>query len=504
MKKFLSLFLVLITIFSMFSISASAEGFTYNFSQENKYVGPHCKSLFMVNADTGTVVYSMNPDEVRSMASLTKIMTYIVVVENIPDVYNTKVTVTQSVIDELAGTGSSVADIYVGEEFTVYDLLHLMMIPSGNDAALTLSKYIDSLGITKRSLMNNTSPDSPQEDAESGSTVSQAENNSQSEASGDEDPVSAEEDLDKPLTCVDLMNMKAAELGCDNTHFMNAHGLYDEDHYTTARDFMTITLYARNLPDFTDITSSSIYYYPKTNMREENSDYRLTTNKMLRQSEQDYFYTYATGIKTGSLNESGYCIAASAVFSGYTYVVIALGSPYIDEYGNDIDLHGEMLDAAELFRWAFTSLEIKTISTAGEVIADIDLNYAWKKDRLQLACAETISTILPKNVEQSSIMAKLDLPESVDAPVKKGDVIGKATLTYADEEIATVDLIAAESVEHSEILVTLDQGKSVLTSKWFLGIMAAIILLIVVYLILIIVYRKRRKNLKKVKKYRDM
>ena len=123
-------------------LSASAEGFTFNWDSDDNQ-GPHCKSLFMLNLDTDTVVYTYNPDEPLPMASMTKIMTYIIAYESIPDLENTVITVPQSVETELLGTGSSLAGVQVGEELTAHTLLYLMMVPSGNDAALTLMKYVD-------------------------------------------------------------------------------------------------------------------------------------------------------------------------------------------------------------------------------------------------------------------------------------------------------------------------------------------------------------------------
>ena len=94
----------------------SAEGFDYTWDQdtENNPGGPHCKAYLMLNLDTDTVVYSDNADEQLPMASLTKIMTYIVAYENIPDIENAQITIPQSVVDELSGTGSSVATFDVG------------------------------------------------------------------------------------------------------------------------------------------------------------------------------------------------------------------------------------------------------------------------------------------------------------------------------------------------------------------------------------------------------
>ena len=249
----------------------------------DKLTDPNSASIYMVSLDTDTVVYTYNPDERRPMASMTKIMTYIVTAETVSDLQNTRTTVPESVAPWRNTSLSS----------SIYELLNLMMVPSGNDAALTLAKYVDSLNITA---------DDPQYD----------------------------EDGDGKMSCVELMNKKAAELGCTNTHFVNPHGLYDENHYTTAREMATITEYALTMPYFTDVTSQTYYTQPPTNMTSEERTV-TTTNRMLL-SYDDEYYTYATGVKTGSLNESGYCISATATYDGYSYLVVCVyrqrGQPY--------------------------------------------------------------------------------------------------------------------------------------------------------------------------------
>lgn len=80
----------------------------------------------------------------------------------------------------------------------------------------------------------------------------------------------------------------------------------------------------------------------------------------------------------------GYCISATATYDGYSYLVVCMGSPYIDSEGNHIDYHGEMYDAATLFRWAFLNIENKTLVTDGELLGEVNLKYAWDKDRLQV------------------------------------------------------------------------------------------------------------------------
>lgn len=510
-----ALALCLALCFALFAAApASAEGFTFNWDVDEtpKNPAPHCKSILMLNLDTDTVVYTLNPDERLSMASLTKIMSYIVAYETIPDIENTIITVPQSVADDLAGTGSSLADIAVGEELTGMQLLYLMMVPSGNDAALTLAEYVDTLYEQGRI--------APEEDpqpaaGQPGSDDPQAPQSEDAAAVGEPD-IAPMADTDggewqgdpagytPESYFVQLMNKKAQELGCRNTHFTNPHGLYNPEHYTTARDMATIAEYAMTLPNFTEITGTFAYQKPATNI----NDYETTfhsTNKLLQnymdeQSGIDYYYQYATGIKTGSHDQAGYCLVASATALGYTYVVVCLG----DMEGYEQKVHGEMLDARSLFRWALTSLGKKTVAVQGEVMSSVNLEYAFQKDQLLLAAGESASVMMPTSVDESSIIVTVNKPESVQAPVRKGEQVGTAVLSYAGEEIATVPLVAAESVSRSDLLASWEQGKSLLSSPWFLVIIAVIVTLIIVYFILVVMYRRKQRMLRRVRKFRDM
>lgn len=469
MKKLCSFFLSITIILTSFSICVNAEGFEYKFKSSNDDDRePYCESILMLNTDTDTVVFSMDADKPRSVASLTKIMTYIVAYENIPNIETAVITVPASVESDLANTGSSLAYLQTGEEYTGLELLNLMMVPSGNDAALALSKYFDSLQLPRSNFGLG--------EVEGGSEFA---------------------------TFIELMNLKADELGCDNTNFMNPHGLYDEYHFSTARDMMKITKHARTLPHFTQITGQIYYTQQPTNLNSESRTVYSTNRLLLQNREPDYFYQYATGIKTGSLTESGYCLASSAVYEGYTYLIIALGSPYVDENGNSIETHGEMIDSKELYKWAFTQLKLKNVATSGQILGDTQLNYAWRKSKIQLACEKDISVILPKEVEISSLITTLDVPQSIDAPITKGDYVGTATLSYADEVVATIRLVAAESVERSEVVLTIEKGKSMLNSGWFKVLAGVIIILVVAYIILMILYNKRRKKRKASKHYRN-
>ena len=502
LKRLAAALLASLTMAASCVVPASAEGFPFNWDQDeqNPYA-PHCKSILMLNLDTDTVVYTLNPDEPLPMASMTKIMSDIVAYETIPDIENTVITVPQSVEDELEGTGSSLAGVMVGEQLTGLQLLYLMMVPSGNDAALTLAKYVDSLYESGK-LKPKEPESSPESAAEEGSGPS-GDASSQDGAEGGGEESDGQDPTNYPNSYfVQLMNEKAKELGCTNTHFTNPHGLHHADHYATARDMATITKYAMALPNFTEITGTPAYNKPETNMSDEIVT-KTTTNKMLLSYEEEY-YQSATGVKTGSHDQAGYCITASATAYGYTYIVVAMGCPIYDENGEETGVHGEMLDARSLFRWAVTTLEKKTVAAQGDVLSSVKLQYAFQKDELLLAAGENASVMLPNSVDATSIVVTADVPESVQAPVRKGEKVGTATLSYAGDVIATVPLVAAESVARSEMVVGWETGKALFSSPWFLVILAVIAVLIIVYIILIFLYRRKQRQLRRVKKFRDM
>lgn len=431
--------IMLCTFIAFPSVNADAAEFNVNFNTS-------CRSIYLENLDTGLTVYTKDPHSRSYPASTTKIMTYIITVESIDDLKNTTVTVKPAVLDKLNGTGSSVAGLKDNEKLTVYQLLHCLMIPSGNDAAMVLADYVGKGNID---------------------------------------------------SFVQKMNDKAKELGCSSTHFSNPHGLNDPNHYTTVEDMAKITKYALKLPYFSDISNTAV----SDCLGEDR--YLITTNYMIDEVRGgDYYYEYARGIKTGSTgNDSGYCLVSTAVCDGYTYLCVAFGAPYEDANGESYE-NGAMIDSKNLYEWAFNNLQIKTLLDKNDLVKEIKLNYAWNKDTMQLTPATSFSTILPTEVDISSIDRSFDLPDSIDAPIKEGDKVGEVTLSYANKKLATIDLIASESVDRSELLTALDGIKNLVTSGWFIVSVLIIAVLFVSYLIVISVYNKRRKSKRPVKKYR--
>lgn len=449
-KTIFTLFTIIFTIGVLLSpVSANAATFNVNFQ-------PVSAAAELINLDTDTVVYQKNADARREPASLTKVMTFIVASEHIKDLEGTKITITKTVMDTLLGTGSSMSNIKIGDQLTALQLMNCMLVPSGNDAALFLADYVGNGDVN---------------------------------------------------SFVDMMNAKAKALGCTGTHFTNPHGLHDENHYTTASDLAKMTKYAMSLPHFTEITSQARYSYKPVGGPDAGKERNLsTTNLMIdKNTGAEYYYQYARGIKTGHTDEAGYCLVSSATADGYSYLCVVLGAPDIDAAGKVISTHGEMNDSKKLFQWAYQNLELKKdlVSTSNS-IGEVKLNNAWNKDKLLLVAQKNYSAMLPINVSASSVIITKDIPASINAPVKKGDVIGTATLSYANQKLTTVNLVASESVERSELLSSANTIKSILTKPWFIAIVAIIILLVLIYIILTLIYNSKRKHLRKVKKYRRM
>ena len=364
---------------------------------------------------------------------------------------NTKVLIKEDVLSVLYGTGSSVANVFahVDEKMSVLDLLYSMMVPSGNDAAVVLADYVGG-GSTER--------------------------------------------------FVEMMNEKAKELGCENTHFTNPDGLHDKDHYTTARDLYKITKYALTLPKFAEITNTVTYYV-------EGDSYPLvTTNYMIDPNRGgEYYYQYAKGIKTGTTDEAGRCLVTMGSADGYTYLGVFLKAPYDPENPE----YGTMLDAADLFRWSLTQLELSEVASEDTPICQQKINLAWGKDSLQLVPEGNVNSIVPKDINDSDIEIVTETPDSVDAPVKEGDIIGKATVYYKGshannkQKIATMNLVASETVERSGILYVLSVIRSIIFSKWFIVAILAIVVLLVIYVIVSSIIKRKNRKRKRVKKYRN-
>ena len=432
MKKILSILLTAAVLVSCFCFTNANAA--YDDVMESMQLYSDC--LLLVSTDNDEVIFAKNANKQTAPASLTKVITAIVVLENCTNL-EAVVTVPESCIRELDGTGSSMGGIQPGEQLSVCNLLSYMMLVSANEAATTLADYISG---------------------------------------GDR------------AKFISMMNEVAERLGCINSHFENPHGLDHDNQYVTATDMAKFITHAMSFPAFEEIVGRTSYTLPETNMQQSRTIH--STNYMLNSAYKDYYCKYVKGGKTGSTSGAGRCFVAYASKDGYNYVAVALDSPFGDVDNDGVNENGSFLDCKEMLEWTFKNIELVAIADTTRVVGEISVRYAKDTDYITLSPAETVYSLVPKGTDSGSLLVELvDAPEAINAPVKKGEIICKGKVLYAGEVIREIDLVSNMDAKISIFSFIGSTAKSLLSS-WYFRIAAV---LIIVFL-LILIFRRRKKD----------
>lgn len=394
---------------------------------------PTAKQALLFNVDTGRIVFSKNEREKTYPASTAKMMTALIALEKVNDP-DEMATVSSTALKGLKGV--STAGLVEGEQISVRNLLYFMLLSSASDAANVLAEHI-------------------------GGSIS---------------------------GFVDLMNQKAKSLGMSDTNYTNPTGLHDDAQSTTAYDVLQLARACFQNSTFMEISSTTQTSIPPTNKRSADKYIRTSNHLISSFYVKDYYYEPAAGMNSGSTSKAGYCCVSSAKKGGLTYIVVVMGT---SREGN---INHSFLDAKNLFKWAFDSFELKTLITADEPIKELKVNSAKGLDYVILMPMTDISVLLPKDTDEAKITRTIDAPDSIDAPVSKGQRIGSISLSLDGVEYGRVDLISSESVERSLLLYILNQFKSFTTSTAFRIILAIIVLLIIAYVVFILSHNRRRKK----------
>lgn len=441
MKKTLSFFIsTILILLTFFCVPFGANAAVY---EPDREIYADAYMLINLDDDSYPVIAQKNQDKLKYPASLTKIVTAIITINNVSDISATT-TVSRNAVESLYGTGAQVAGLKIDSQVTVEELLYLTMVHSACDACEVLAEYV------------------------AGS-------------------VSA---------FVDMMNEWVTEIGCKNTHFVNADGLHDENHYTTAEDMAKITLEALKNDLFVKISTTKSYTYDNVTF--------VHTNFMLDKPHVTYYYEYAQGIKTGSTSQAGYCVITKASKNGYNYLAVVMDSPVKNI--NGIDTKCSFIDAKNLFEWAFDSLKYSTVVRKNEIAHEVPVNNGKDADTVQLVVSEDVTALVPVTLDPSSVIIKpIDPPESLDAPVIKDDVICKADVIYADKTIVTVDLVAAKTVELSTFLKILNALKKFFSNKIVISVLVLLLIGVIVYIsVFINRLQKDKKRIAKKRREQEM
>lgn len=401
------------------------------------------KAALLVDITYGEdILYEQNIHTKRYPAGLTSVMTGLLVVEAVERgelSLDQEITVTRAAIQDVPWYADHV-ELKAGETMSLGDLLRCALISSANDAANVVAE------------------------AAAGSV-------------GD---------------FVQRMNDRAAELGCESTHFVNTHGLHDDDQYTTAWDMYLICRKAMEYAAFREIVGTPIYTVPATNLHAKRT--LQNTNGLVSEWYiQGYFYKYATGIKTGNISEAGRCLAASATRDDRTLICIVLGcqrAPGATGSGGCM----EFTEGKALLDWGFKSYSRRTILSTTKLLGDMPVTLS----RTQLVAAQpagSLEATLSTDVPDSDF--KYDVhwnAESVEAPVKKGQVLGTVTVSCGGVNYGTMDLVAVADVERSDLLYYLDRAGKFLSQTWVKILLVTLALLALVLVLWVVFFRKRTRK----------
>ena len=339
MKKYFSrlcsLLLACPILLSLFALPAAAEETDLNL---------FCTHAILMDANYNEILYEDSAYEKAYPASLTKVLTALLVIEAIEEgtISDDTMVTAGDTTNQGMVAGASTANIQVGETLSVEELLYCLLLPSANEAANILAVAVD------------------------GSIEA----------------------------FVEHMNRRAGELGCKGTHFTNPNGLHEDDHYTTAYDLALMMSKALEYDLFRTIIGSVSHTVPATNMSEERVIYN-TNGLISNWYYSGYVYDKCIGGKTGTTDQAGRCLVAAAEDGDTLLVSVILGSGPMEEEGYDKPRQGQLVESARLLKWGFSNFQRVTITQSDEPVAKVAVTLSREADEVNLKPQGSITRTLP-------------------------------------------------------------------------------------------------------------
>lgn len=410
----------------------------------------YAQSCILINQDTGDVLFQKNADMRMNPASTTKIMTILLALEY-GDI-NRVVTIPKEAAE--VPLDSSMVPITVGEEMTFLDLLYGFMLKSGNDAGNAIAVLV----------------------------------------AGSVDGF------------VDMMNDRAAELGCTNTHFVNAHGYTAEGHYTTARDMARITQEAMKFDIFRKIVAAGEYTMNPSSLRGEMI---VRNSNMLVTWGSPYRYQYATGVKTGTTSAAGQCLVGSATKTIGTSSKVNLISVVFKS--TVVFPHAKWQDTVRLMEYGFSQYQTYTFQQLYEmmnVVVPISGAAAGDPSGGMIKMEAVLNrtghyerTILRSELNQLRAdfesRVKIDYTHNLTAPIEEGTLIGRLTFTPENGEKLTAILVSDRAVAaapNAQQSLSIGDWISANMPPWVWWLLGALVVCIVVLMISRMVAAAQRRK----------
>ncbi len=339
------------------------------------------EAYVLMDTDTGNILCEKNATKELAMASITKIMTILLTMEAIDEgslSYDTMVTVSE----HAASLGGSQVYLEVGEQLCVDDMLKCICIASANDASVAMAEHL----------------------------------------AGTEEAF------------VQRMNVRAAELGMENTHFVNCYGLDTDGHYSSAKD---VAIMSRELmkhhPEITKYTTTwmdSIVH----NTARGSSEFGLSnTNRLIKS------YEGITGLKTGSTGNAKYCLSATATRDGSSLVAVIMAAPSTKD---------RFAEATKLLNYGFANYHRYEDTQSKGKLYEVKIGGAMES-HMNGIVENPFGILLPKDVASESITSKLEL-KTINAPVKRGDELGELVYYLDEVELGRVTIVAEKDMAHAK------------------------------------------------------
>lgn len=381
--------------------SASTEEQTAASENSNTFPQLTCAHCYMADLGTGTVLYSKAETETAYPASLTKMMTILLAVEACErgDIdIDAPVTASETSLDGIDPLEAEV-DLSIGEIRPLRQYLYMAGLSSSCPAC---------------------------------NVIAEAVSGSQS-------------------AFVDLMNARAQELGCVNTHFSNSHGLHEDDHYSCAYDQFLIAKEALQHSLFIELCGTQSYELPASNMTEAHTIYN--TNGLLSSESMygsSYVYPQAYGIKTGYTQQAGYCLASAARSDNRDFLCIVMGCSSTAEADGSTTFNN-FTDTIALYDWAFANFSYVSVFTTEELLAEVPVrDAAAGQNSVTVHPERDVAVLLPSDVDSSSLKHTIILTEeNPKAPITAGQVLGSVQVLLNDTVIEEVPLVASVDVPYS-------------------------------------------------------
>lgn len=335
------------------------------------------EAVYLFNADTGKTILNQNADQQQYVASLTKLMTALLLLESGKDL-NGEVTVPTALTQEfrdIQNANGTTMGLRIGETVRRIDLLYGLLVASANDAASVIASDVSGGDLT---------------------------------------------------AFVAQMNARAKELGCTDTTFSCVHGLYDYGNVSTAEDLAKIAAACYANETYMQAANTLTYTLPATNLHQNERTIKAT-NLML-DPEYAYHRDYVRGMKTGFTTLAGRCFVTFAQQDGHTYGLVVLGS----------DMNNIYRECAEILDWAFSSFSDRQLVDTETVLTTVPLTKCRTEEAVELYAASGLSGYGHADDE---VTFEFSVPESTSATVKEGAVLGTATVYLDGYEMGTVDLV---------------------------------------------------------------